>query len=266
MNSKRVILIVILFGIIGCQASYRPPIGGSTLLPVPFGSTGCPFGYYEYLPPGYGQDPNQQFPMIISLHGPGLRGKSKRDPQQLEVLLSTGLPKLLAANQFHPPEPMVVIALQTEFGFDVNNLHRSIKWLTKTYQTDPQRIYFTGFSMGAFAIFRYLGTYGKKSLIAAAVPIAGGGDLHKVKKLKETPIWAFHGLEDQVIDPNGSIEIIEAIIQEKPSQHSKLTLYRNIGHESWDITYTMQGKGLENPDYDVFNMDIFTWMLKYHKK
>jgi predicted peptidase len=263
MNSRSCHLIWVFLILFGCKVDYTPPIGGSSLLPVPFGSSECPFGYYEYLPQGYRRASAQKYPLIISLHGSGQRGKSKKDPQALDKLLQTGLPNLIANKRFSPPEPMVVIALQTEFGFDANNLHRSIKWLIKTYQIDPQRVYMTGFSMGAFAIFRYLGTYGTKSLVAAAVPICGGGDLNKVNKMKETPIWAFHGQTDQVVDPKSSIEIIEAIIQEKPSQYPKLTLYEHTGHESWDITYTGLGKGLENPDYDALDTDIFTWMLQH---
>ena len=266
MSSGLKILLLFFIILSGCQPTYTPPMGGGTLLPVPFGSTGCPYGYYEYLPPGYGQNSTQVYPMIISLHGAKLRGKSHKDPKQLEVLLSTGLPKLLEDEQFQLPEPMIVIALQTEYGFDANNLHRSIKWLIKTYQTDHQRVYLTGFNMGAFATFRYLGTYGIRSKIAAAVPIAGGGNIQKVEKIKETPIWAFHSLDDRIIDPQGSLKIIQAISKVQPSIPPRLTMYEQIGHECWNLTYTSEGMGMESPEYDPFNMDIFTWMLQYHKE
>ena len=67
--------------------------------------------------------------------------------------------------------------------------------------------------MAAFGTWEYLAKYGN-SQVAAAVPIAGEGRPAWATAgcaLGDVPIWAFHGLLDDVVNPAGSIEPIEEL-------------------------------------------------------
>lgn len=53
----------------------------------------------------------------------------------------------------------------------------------------------------------------KTDTFAAALPICGGGDLEQAARLKDLPIWAFHGALDKVVKPERSRDMIQAIRQ-----------------------------------------------------
>ena len=89
-------------------------------------------------------------------------------------------------------------------------------------------------------------------------PIAGEGrpgDRSDSCDLGETPIWAFTGLLEDTVDPQGTIEPMEALQDcGVPAEHAKLTVYPDRDHNSWD------------PDYGGANGDdIYSWMLDFTK-
>ena len=45
----------------------------------------------------------------------------------------------------------------------------------------------------------------------------------------------------------------------------RLTTYPGVGHDSWDLTYTLSGMapGLTDPAFDPYDVDIYTWMLAH---
>jgi predicted peptidase len=262
-----ILLIGVLSAMTSCRLTpqYLPDAGGNTLTAVPFGESGCPFGFYEYLPEGYGLDSSIKYPLLIFLHGAGERGDSERDPEELDKLLSTGLPALIRAGQFDPPEPMIVLALQANIGFDQNNLHKAIKWAHKTYLANPSRTYMTGLSMGAYATYRYLGSYGKRSLVAAAVVICGGAPVKRANRIGQTPLWIFHGDADEIVSVSESFEIAKALGDQAEVKPFNLSIYPGVDHRSWDMTYDGTGMGKEDPDYDRFDKDIYSWMLQYRR-
>ena len=87
--------------------------------------------------------------------------------------------------------------------------------------------------MGGFGTWATAAAYPER--YAAAVPIAGGGDLHDATRLKNLPIWAFHGEDDDTVKPRLSKDMVKAITE--AGGHPKLTLYPNIGHGSWGPAY-----------------------------
>ena len=48
-------------------------------------------------------------------------------------------------------------------------------------------------------------------LVAAAIPVCGGGDPAMAEVIKQIPIWAFHGDADNVVPPSGSQEMVAAV-------------------------------------------------------
>ena len=68
----------------------------------------------------------------------------------------------------------------------------------------------------------------------------------------DVPIWAFHGLLDDVVNPAGSIEPIEALQTNCTPVDARLTTYDDADHDSWTRTYAIGAAD-----------DIYTWMLGY---
>ena len=102
--------------------------------------------------------------------------------------------------------------------------------LTSTQNVNKNRVYVSGLSNGGMGTFELL--YRKPDMFAAAVPICGGGNVKTAKIFaRKTPVWIFHGAQDDVVSPLYSVNMVEAILKEggKP----KFTLYNNVAHDSW---------------------------------
>ena len=115
----------------------------------------------------------------------------------------------------------------------------------KNNNVDKERIYITGLSMGGYGTWSILSK--RPKLFAAAIPICGGGDTTNALKLKEIPIWTFHGEDDDVIPVTETIDMVEAI--NKINGNIKFTMYSNTKHDSWTETYN--------------NKNIYSWLLSH---
>jgi predicted peptidase len=75
----------------------------------------------------------------------------------------------------------------------------------------------------------------KPELFAALIPVCGGGMYWNANKLKEIPIWAFHGALDKVVYVTESIHMVNAVNQ--CGGNAKLTIYPDIAHNSWEKAF-----------------------------
>jgi predicted peptidase len=80
---------------------------------------------------------------------------------------------------------------------------------------------------------------------AAIIPLCGGGDPADAARLKDLPIWAFHGLKDTNVPVRRTTEMIEAI--RKAGGHPHLTLDPEASHDCWTHAYT--------------NEALYTWLF-----
>ena len=71
---------------------------------------------------------------------------------------------------------------------------------------------------------------------AAVAPICGGGDESQADKIKDLPIWAWHGDADDAVPVERSRTMIEAIKQ--AGGNPKYTELKGVGHNSWTPAYT----------------------------
>jgi predicted peptidase len=95
------------------------------------------------------------------------------------------------------------------------------------------RVYVTGISMGGFASWEALIRYPQK--FAAAIPVCGGGDVSRADRIRDIPVWAFHGANDPTVPVECSRSMIAMI--EKAGGHPRYTEYPGVGHNSWDRAY-----------------------------
>ena len=120
--------------------------------------------------------------------------------------------------------------------------------IIKKYEVDTSRIYLTGLSMGGFGTWSLASMHPER--FAAIAPICGGGESRRVaRSLKNMPVWAFHGEKDTVVPAERSKEIVEAL--KANGGNVKLTLYPEVGHDSWTRTY-------DNPK-------LYEWFLKHSR-
>jgi predicted peptidase len=139
-------------------------------------------------------DAMQSYPVIVSLHGAGGRGTG--NDKQLK-----DWNRQLAEEKRRKDFLCYVVAPQAKGMWNVEHLNK-IKSLIKTLPSvDMDRIYIMGHSMGGHGtyIFIQLDT----DYFAAAAPSAGSGrriteDFIDPAKIKDVPIWAFHGDKDRV--------------------------------------------------------------------
>jgi len=74
--------------------------------------------------------------------------------------------------------------------------------IIQKYPVQTEQIYLTGLSMGGYGTWHWAARHPRA--FAALVPICGGampltGFPERAAVLKEVPIWAFHGEDDQIV-------------------------------------------------------------------
>ena len=87
--------------------------------------------------------------------------------------------------------------------------------------------------MGGFGTWTAITAH--PQLFAAAIPLCGGGDVNQAAKLKQIPIWAFHGAKDQAVPVERSREMIAAI--RKAGGNPKYTEYPDQDHAVWEKAF-----------------------------
>lgn len=106
--------------------------------------------------------------------------------------------------------------------------------LQKEFSIDDKRLYLTGLSMGGYGTWDLLARH--PDMFAAAVPVCGGGDESMAAKMKDVPIWCFHGGADPTVPTQRSRDMIKAI--KDAGGNPKYTEYPGVGHNSWDKAYS----------------------------
>lgn len=202
---------------------------------------------YRMLSPDY--NPLRKYPLVIFLHGSGERGNDN------DAQLKWGVMNF-ATDEMMYMHPAIVVAPQCPEKMSWSNFSRSknpgetkllaepskpmqlvielIHQLMKTAPIDSSRIYITGLSMGGFGTYDAIERY--PDLFAAAMPVCGGGDTSKASVIAHIPIWNFHGAEDASVDPQYSINMLNALT--KAGAHPAFTFYPETGHFSWLAAYS----------------------------
>lgn len=199
--------------------------------------------YLLYLPENY-HSTEEKFPLVIFLHGSGERGSD------LEKVKMHGPPKLVENGKDFP---FILVAPQCPEGkrwtYLLLELSILIDEIQTQYKVDTNRIYLTGLSMGGQGTWT-LAMYQTKRF-AAISPICGWSDTFEVCKLKDLPIWVFHGAKDQVIPIEHSQQMVDAI-KKCGSEKIIFTVYPDANHDSWTETYN-------NPEF-------YNWLLSNKKE
>ena len=197
------------------------------------------FPYIAYIPDELSSTPA----LLIQLHGAGERGSGGED---LDKVLTHGFSKIVNDKNFKDAI-LIMPQCPTEsfWAAKVESIRTFIDAIIDEFSIDTSRIYLCGLSMGGFGTWYTAMAY--PDLFAAIAPCCGGGMAWNATVLK-MPIWAFHGLNDTVVSPYHTIEMIEKLKGLNPEL--KYDLYEGVGHNSWE---------------SAFSTELLDWFLS-HKK
>jgi predicted peptidase len=188
----------------------------------------------------------KKYPLVLFLHGAGERGTdNEKQIIHIEKLFSNPenrerFQTFVVAPQCPEGKRWVEVnwsakshSVPEEPSWAMNNTILLLKKLVESYPVDTTRIYVTGLSMGGYGTWDIISRYPDK--FAAAIAICGGGDEKMASKIKNIPVWAFHGSNDKVVPVSRSRNMVSAIKQ--AGGNPKYTEYKGVGHGSWIKAY-----------------------------
>jgi len=239
---KNIFFILILMTIIGCSPSkeWIVPQGQH---PQHFEKQivkNVGYDLLVYTPQSFSAE-KKLWPLIVFLHGSGERGS---DPNKLKV---HSLPNVVETKEDFP---FIVVSPQCPGGqrWNTEVLNAMLDDALTKLPIDTNRIYLTGISMGGFGAWKFAITYPDR--FAAVAPVCGWGHLQDVEKLKDKPVWVFHGAKDNVVPLSESEKMVQ-FLQKFGSTKVKFTVYPEANHNAWDATYA--------------NPELYDWFLQHLK-
>ena len=233
-------LILVCSCVLEVVAAEQVPAPGAQVEQVLADEAGD-LGYLLYLPRSYQEEPDKEWPLVLFLHG---RGESYGP---LSLVAKWGPPKFA---QRGDDLPFILVSPQCpgdgSWSDDTRQaqLDRLLNKVTEDLRVDSSRVYLTGLSMGGYGSWKLAANHPER--FAAVVPICGGGSPEDAEKLKDIPIWVFHGDKDSAVPIGKSIEMVEAI-KAAGSDQIRFTTLEHVGHNSWSSAYALP--------------ELFTWML-----
>lgn len=210
---------------------------------------GGEYRYQVYVPSSY--TPSHRWPIILFLHGAGERGR--------DGLIQAHVGLGAAIRQSPTRYPAIVVFPQAPndslwVGATARAAMSALEKTEKEFQTDPDRVYLTGLSMGGNGTW-YL-AYRSPSRFAAIAPICGwvspfspwvrnvetvvpadaGPPFEALaRRLSGVPVWIFHGEQDGAVPVGESRQAAAALTSIGAAvQYSELP---GTGHNSWDAAY-----------------------------
>ena len=251
------LFLIIIFSVISCKQTEIVPEYSKFLF------QDSQLNYRILFPKDF--DNTKSYPLVLFLHGIAERG----DDNELQLKYVDKV--FLNQNNYTNYESVVIfpqaplddnwssrIKTDNELGYNFSNdssptnslqlVIKLIDSISNEKYIDNNRIYLTGLSNGAMGSFELLKN--RPNMFASAVLICGGGNPRWAKDFaRTTPVWVAHGSDDDVVSPQLSINMVEAIIKEGGSP--KFNLYENVNHESWFNVFS-------DPNY-------LKWMFSFTK-
>lgn len=201
--------------------------------------------------------PEEKRPLLLFLHGFGERGNDNQrqlihggatfasEEFQSVHRAFVVAPQCPAGNLSDSPVPVTwsmrlrPTSKEVDLGLDrpmtepMRAVRGLIDHLVETQPIDTERLYVTGLSMGGYGTWEIAAR--EPDLWAAAAPICGGGNPSWGERLKDLPLWAFHGDADGAVPVERSLEMVAAI--NSAGGRPILTVYPGVGHDSWTPTF-----------------------------
>ena len=207
---------------------------------------GTTYRFQVYLPEEWRRDDRKLWPVILYLHGRGERGSEGMWQTQV------GLPQ---AVRDHPERwPFVIVMPQCplpSYWTDPEMLAMAMAALDREaaeFHGDPERTYLTAISLGGYGAWE-LARFHPQRWTAVAIAASGVFWSYAPERWQEvstlpgeyahalgrTPVWLFHGTDDNVVTPRESELMYEAF--KAAEGHVRLWLYQGLKHDCWTRAY-----------------------------
>jgi predicted peptidase len=190
--------------------------------------SGASLRYLLYVPRSYTTEPDRRWPLILFLHGAGEAG------DDLELVKELGPPRLVEELAGFP---FVLVSPQcppdTWWRHHLETLGALLDEIEAHLRIDPARIYLTGASVGGYGTWMLAMRYPER--FAAIVPVCGGGNPLHVHRLRDVPVWAFHGALDPIVPMNESEKMVSAL--RDAGGDVRYTVYPEVEHDAWTLAY-----------------------------
>ena len=203
------------------------------------------YPYAVYVPPDF--DAQRAWPVILALHGAGERGTD--GVRQMQIGIASAI-------RAHPERvPAIVVFPQAPedtcwLGEPADAAMAALDQAMREFHGDPERVYATGLSMGGYGTIHLALAHPRH--FAALVIVCGGLFAHATtnavrqsplvtsyaqvaKALRATPVWLFHGADDDVIPVDESRALFAALRAE--GAPVRYTEYAGVGHAAWTRAY-----------------------------
>jgi predicted peptidase len=164
---------------------------------------------------------NSKPPILIFLHGRSLSGND------LELVKGYGVITEIVDGRIIPA---IVVAPQLPKGswWEPDKVLTVLEYVQKNYNTDSNRIYVVGMSLGGYGVLNFVGKYADK--VAAAIALCGGGNVADACNLAKVYLWIQHGKLDKAVPFSESQLIVDAIKKCGGGDKLTFTIYDNYGH------------------------------------
>lgn len=213
-----------------------------------------------YTPPNYVASPALAFPMLMVLHGGGEIGD---DLTELTTQTPHQIPsKLISTGQWPSSRPFIVVSPQLKRDLSIPNKNDQewsadsvdavVEYVRSLWRVDATQIYITGISLGGAGAWTYAAAHPNK--VAAVVPISGKTDVTQACRLKDIPVWAFHGENDALVPNRFTTDMVAAVNQCQGRYQAHLNLLYSRPHEGWSEVYNLTN-----------GYDVYAWMLQFKK-
>ena len=206
------------------------------------------YGYRVYVP--LNRDEKQKLPVMMFLHGNGANGTDNEKQVEGGTRIVYQNPKIFNFIIVFPQaRPNAFwVGRQTEQAM------KALDQATEESNGDTQRLYLSGHSLGGYGTWTTAALYPNK--FAALVPVSGGivppfevPPMLKLlfpppltailnssnpydalaEKIGNTPVWDFHGAEDESVPVKESRNIVEAL-KKRGSKNVNYTEYAKTNH------------------------------------
>lgn len=191
----------------------------------------------------------KKYPLVVLMHGAGERGTNNiaqlkwGGAELLGYMRKCGIEGFFVAGQVPGGKqwvdtpwantshrmnarPSETMALQFEL----------LDKLVAELPIDRSRIYVTGVSMGGYGTWDAIQR--RPDFFAAALPCCGGGDTHLAWKIRDIPIWAWHGDCDNAVPVVRSREMVAALWS--VDGRIRYTEVPGCGHGVWNNAYACE--------------------------
>ena len=148
--------------------------------------------------------------------------------------------------------PAIVVAPQVQAGksWEPEKVLSVLQFVQKTFNTDSNRVYITGMSLGGYGTLGFAGAY--PEIVTAAVALCGGGNTKDGCDLAQVPLWIQHGTKDYAVPISESEKIVRAIKNCNGGENLKYTVLNGASHGALEKAFRTD--------------ELYNWLFQFTKE